>query len=40
MEHGTKKVVNMKLSICMFEKLFGLKIYFHKSEIFCFGQAK
>ncbi|WVZ82089.1 LOW QUALITY PROTEIN: hypothetical protein U9M48_029391 [Paspalum notatum var. saurae] len=30
----------MKLILCLFEQLSGLKINFHKSEIFCFGQAK
>jgi hypothetical protein len=26
--------------LCAFEKLSGLKINFHKSEMFCFGEAK
>jgi hypothetical protein len=30
----------MKLILSMFEQLSGLKINFHKSEIFCFGKAK
>jgi hypothetical protein len=30
----------MKLIICIFEQLSGLKINFHKSEILCFGKAK
>jgi hypothetical protein len=30
----------MKLLLCVFEQLSGLKINFHKSEIFCFGQTK
>jgi hypothetical protein len=30
----------MKLVLCIFEQLSGLKINFHKSEIFCFGNAK
>jgi hypothetical protein len=30
----------MKLILCIFEQLSGLKINFHKSEIFCFGKAK
>ena len=34
------KAVNMKLILCLFEQLSGLKINFHKSEIFCFGNAK
>jgi hypothetical protein len=30
----------MKLILCIFEQLSGLKINFHKSELFCFGIAK
>ena len=30
---------NMKLVLCLFEQLTGLKINFHKSELFCFGRA-
>jgi hypothetical protein len=30
----------MKLVLCIFEQLSGLKINFHKSEIYCFGKAK
>jgi hypothetical protein len=40
MEHGLDKALNMKLVLCIFEQLSGLKIHFHKSEIFCFGKAK
>jgi hypothetical protein len=40
MEHDLEKAVNMKLIPCIFEQLSGLKINFHKSEIFCFGKAK
>jgi hypothetical protein len=40
MEHDLQKVVNMKLILCLFEQLSGLKINFHKSEIYCFGKAK
>jgi hypothetical protein len=40
MEHDLEKAVNMKLILCIFEHLSGLKINFHKSEIFCFGKAK
>ena len=29
----------MKLVLCLFEQLTGLKINFHKSELFCFGRA-
>jgi hypothetical protein len=31
---------NMKLIVCTFEQLLGLKINFHKCEIFCFGLAE
>jgi hypothetical protein len=30
----------LKLLLCAFEQLSGLKINFHKSGIFCFGEAK
>jgi hypothetical protein len=40
MEHNLEKALNMKLILCIFEQLSGLKINFHKSEIFCFGKAK
>ena len=30
----------MKLLLCAFEQLLGLKISFHKSEMFCYGAAK
>jgi hypothetical protein len=30
----------MKLVLAVFEQLFGLKISYHKSELFCFGEAK
>lgn len=40
MEHDLVKVLNMQLIICLFEQLSGLKINFHKSELFCFGKAK
>jgi hypothetical protein len=35
-----KQANNLKLILCAFEQLSGLKINFHKSEIFCFGEAK
>jgi hypothetical protein len=35
-----KKALNMKLILRFFEELSGLKINFHKSDIFCFGKAK
>ncbi|WVZ54093.1 hypothetical protein U9M48_004953 [Paspalum notatum var. saurae] len=39
LDHDLEKAKNMKILLCVFEKLSGLKINFHKSEIFCFGQA-
>jgi hypothetical protein len=40
MQHDLEKALNMKLVLCIFEQLSGLKINFHKSELFCFGKAK
>lgn len=40
MEHDMDKAINMKLILCLFEQLSGLKINFHKSELFWFGNAK
>ena len=40
MEHDVAKALNMKLILCIFEQLSGLKINFHKSQFFCFGKAK
>jgi hypothetical protein len=40
LDHDIEKAKNLKLLLCAFEKLSGLKINFHKREIFCFGQAK
>ncbi|WVZ66965.1 hypothetical protein U9M48_016115 [Paspalum notatum var. saurae] len=40
MDHDIEQGKNMKLLLCVFEQLSGLKINFHKSEIFCFGKAK
>ena len=40
LEHDLDKAVNMKIILSMFEQLSGLKINFHKSELFCFGKAK
>jgi hypothetical protein len=39
-DEGLSILKNLKLLLCAFEKLSGLKINFHKSEIFCFGEAK
>jgi hypothetical protein len=38
-EHDLDKARNMKLILSAFEQLWGLKINFHKSELFCFGEA-
>jgi len=40
MDHDVEKAKNMQLLLCVFEQLPGLKINFHESEIFCFGQAQ
>ena len=40
MEHDLAKARNMKLVLCLFEQLTGLKINLHKSELFCIGRAK
>jgi hypothetical protein len=40
MTHDLEKAMNMKLILCIFEQLSGLKINFHKSDVFCFGRAK
>jgi hypothetical protein len=40
MEHDLKQATNMKLLLCAFEQLSGLKIIFHKSKVFCYGGAK
>jgi hypothetical protein len=40
MDHDLDKAQNMKLMLCAFEQVSGLKINFHKSELFCFGEAQ
>jgi hypothetical protein len=40
MESDLEQAKNMKLLLCAFEKLSSLKINFHKSELFCYGEAK
>jgi hypothetical protein len=40
MEHDLEKAKNLKLILSAFEQLPGLKINFHKSELYCFGEAK
>jgi hypothetical protein len=36
MQHDSEKVLNMKLVLCIFEQLSGLKINFHKSVFVLF----
>jgi hypothetical protein len=40
LDHDLEKANNLKVLFCAFEKLSGLKINFHKSETYCFGEAK
>jgi hypothetical protein len=40
MEQNLVKAHNLKLVLSAFEQLSGLKINFHKSELFCFGKAQ
>ena len=40
MEHDIEKARNLKLLLSAFEQLSGLKINFHKSELFCFGETQ
>jgi hypothetical protein len=40
MDHNIDQARNIKLLLSVFEQMSGLKINFHKSEIFCFGQVK
>jgi hypothetical protein len=40
MEHDLYKARNLRLILAAFEHLSGLKINFHKSELFCFGDAQ
>jgi len=39
-KHDLDQAKNMKIILCAFEQLSGLKINFHKSELFCYGEAK
>jgi hypothetical protein len=39
-EHDFEKAKNLKLILSAFEQLSGLKINFHKSELYCFGEAQ
>jgi hypothetical protein len=38
-EDDIEQAKNLKLILCAFEKLSGLNINFHKSELFCLGEA-
>jgi hypothetical protein len=40
LEDDLEKAKNLKLVLSAFEKLSGLKINFHKREIFSFGETK
>jgi hypothetical protein len=40
LDHDLDQAKNLKLLLCAFEKLSGLKINFHKSEVFCYGAAR
>jgi hypothetical protein len=40
MEHDLEKARNLKIILAAFEQLSGLKINFHKSELFYFGKAQ
>jgi hypothetical protein len=40
LDHDLEGAKNLKLLLCAFKQLLGLKINFHKNEIFCFGEAK
>jgi len=39
MDNDLERAKNMKLLLCAFEQLSGVKINFHKSELFCYGAA-
>jgi hypothetical protein len=38
LEHDLEQAKNLKIILCAFEQLSGLKINFHKSELFCYGE--
>jgi hypothetical protein len=40
MEHNLDRARSMKLLLCAFEQIWGMKIIFHKSELLCFGEAQ
>jgi hypothetical protein len=39
MENDLEEAKNVKLLLCAFEQLSGLKLNFSKSEMFCYGNA-
>ena len=38
--HDIEKALNMKLILCIFKQLYGVKINFYQSKKNCFGRAK
>jgi hypothetical protein len=40
MKHDLNQAKHLKLVLSTFEQLSGLKLNFHKSELFCYGEAK
>jgi hypothetical protein len=40
LDHVLEQAKSLKLLLCAFEQLSGLKINFHKSEVFCYGAAR
>ena len=40
LDHNIGQAKNVKLLLTAFEQMSGLKINFHKSELFCYGMAK
>jgi hypothetical protein len=40
LDHNLEHARNIKLLLTLFEQMSGLKINFHKSELFCYGLAK
>jgi hypothetical protein len=40
LDRDTERAKNLKLLLCAFEQLSGLKINYHKSGIFCFEESK
>jgi hypothetical protein len=39
-KHEMEKARNLKLVLPTFEQLLGLKINFHKNDLFCFGDVQ